>query len=709
MNTPATNRLSKEKSPYLLQHAHNPVDWYPWSPEAFQKSKNEDKPIFLSIGYSTCHWCHVMEHESFENGMIAQYLNEHFVSIKVDREERPDIDAVYMSAVQAISGSGGWPLSVFLDSDKKPFFGGTYFPPQAKWGAPGLLDVLISIDHSWKNSREKLILSGATLTELLEKNQAGQREGQLLTDEIFTQALAQYKQSYDQQFGGFGFSPKFPTSHNLSFLLRYWKNTKNNDALIMVEKTLIQMAKGGLYDHLGGGFHRYSTDREWQIPHFEKMLYDQAIISRTYLEMYQIKKESFYADIVREVFDYCLRDLRDKNGAFHSAEDADSVDPYHPDSKEKKEGSFYLWTYDHIYTLLNQQQADVISYYYGILKEGNAKSDPHAEFTGKNVLYCEHSLADTAQHFKISLPDVQKILNDAKYILFKERLNRVRPHLDDKVLVDWNGLMISSLAIGAKVLNEQRYLDAAEEAAQFILHNMMQNGRLLHRYRDGESAIQGTLEDYTFFINGLLDLYETTFNISYLKNALKLQQKMSELFWDGQKGGYFLTAEDASDLIYRPKEIYDGAIPSGNSVAALVLIRLYHMTFNKEYQIKADELFQAFSQNISQAPSAYAQFLIAFNFAVNPAQEIVIAGTLRDQNINAMADEIFQHFLPNKVVIHRDSDETLAKEIIQISPFTKNQVPILEKTTVYLCENSICQQPTSSLSELKKMLELKVG
>ncbi|MGE3980954.1 MAG: thioredoxin domain-containing protein [Candidatus Omnitrophota bacterium] len=707
------NRLSREKSPYLLQHANNPVDWYPWSAEAFEKAEREDKPVFLSIGYSTCHWCHVMEHESFENEAIAKYLNEHFVSIKVDREERPDIDTIYMSAVQAITGSGGWPLSVFLGYDKKPFFGGTYYPPHAKWGSPGFLDLLVSIDHSWKNNRDKLFHSSLSLTKLLEENQPGQTDAQPLTDDVFRVAFEQFNQSYDVQFGGFGYAPKFPTSHNLSFLLRLWKRTKNADALKMVETTLNRMVMGGMYDHLGGGFHRYSTDREWQIPHFEKMLYDQAILSRTLLEMYQIKKEPFYADTVREVFDYTLRDLRDQRGAFHSAEDADSVDPYEflgmsPDSRqilEKKEGAFYLWTYDHVYELLSQEQADVVCYHYGIRKDGNAKSDPHGEFIGKNVLYIEQSLTETAEYLKLTTQDVQRVLKESKEILLKERSSRLRPHLDDKVLVDWNGLMISSLALGGKVLNEPRYLDAAEEAAQFILFNLGKDGRLLHRYRDGQSAINGTLEDYAFFINGLLDLYETTFNMLYLKNAVQLQQKMSELFWDHQKGGFYLTAKDTEDLIYRPKEVYDGAIPSGNSMAALVLVRLYHITFDKEYQKRYDQLFQAFSKTIGQRPSAYSQFLIAFDFALGPAQEIVIAGSLQDQNMPTILGEVFQRFLPNKVIIHRDRDEAQAQEIIKISPFVKNQPSLNGKTTVYLCENYICQRPTNDSGELKKILD----
>ncbi|MBZ0166543.1 MAG: thioredoxin domain-containing protein, partial [Candidatus Omnitrophica bacterium] len=519
MKSPNTlNRLAQEKSPYLLQHAANPVDWYPWSEEAFEKARREDKPVFLSIGYSTCHWCHVMEGESFENEVIAKYLNEHFVAIKVDREERPDVDQIYMSAVQTMTGHGGWPLSVFLSPDRKPFFGGTYFPPYAKWGSPGFMDVLVSIDQGWRNDRDKLIKSGEALTGMLAQSLPGQSGVEELSPDIFQQAFSEFQRTYDNVHGGFGNAPKFPTSHNLSFLLRYWHRARNEAALTMVTQTLRQMADGGMYDHLGGGFHRYSTDREWQIPHFEKMLYDQAILARTYLEAYQITKDPFYARIARETFGYCLRDLRDANGAFHSAEDADSLDPYEftgmspdPNQKfEKKEGAFFLWTKEQLERVLPGRDAEIFSYYYGVQADGNAKSDPHGEFGGRNVLAAARSIDACAGKFQIKPDEVTESLERSKAILFLLREDRPRPHLDDKVLVDWNGLLISSLAIGSRVLHEPAYLDAAEEAARFIMHNMIKDGRLLHRYRDGEAAIPGMLDDYAFFTNGLIDLYEAT-------------------------------------------------------------------------------------------------------------------------------------------------------------------------------------------------------
>ena len=707
------NRLALEKSPYLLQHADNPVDWYPWSKEAFDRAKKEDKPVFLSIGYSTCHWCHVMAHESFENENIARVLNDNFISIKVDREERPDIDTIYMSAVQAMTGRGGWPLSIFLTPDKKPFFGGTYYPPYSKWGSPGFMDILASIDNSWQNDRQQLLNSGNVITNRLAKNLPGQNKGQTLDDSVLKTAFVQFQKNYDEKYGGFGYAPKFPTSHNLSFLLRYWKRSKNQEALKIVEFTLKEMARGGMYDHLGGGFHRYSTDREWQIPHFEKMLYDQAILARTYLEVFQITHDPSYENTAREILNYCLRDLRDQTGAFHSAEDADSLDPYKfgtmtldPDQKhQKKEGSFYLWKYDHLWEVLGKNHIEIFSYHFGIEKNGNAKSDPHDEFTGKNVIFIQHTLKETAKHFKISESDVKKSIAQSKEKLLKIRNSWPRPHLDDKVLVDWNGLIISSLAYGARVLNDPKYLEAAEEAAQFIIYNMIKKDRLLHRYRSGESGIQGTIEDYAFFINGLVDLYEATFNTLYLQSAVSLTKTMLNDFWDKEHGGFHFTANNAEELIIRPKEIYDGAIPSGNSMAALVLVRLYHITFDNIYEERLQGLFMAFSKEINRRASGYGQFLIALDFAMGPAQEIVMAGSLNDVGIKQINDEINKRFLPNKVVVHRDSDEKKAKDIFELSPFTKKQPAIDGKVTTYICENHVCQKPTNDINKVIELLD----
>lgn len=714
MRSPETlNRLSREKSPYLLQHAANPVDWYPWSAEAFEKARREDKPVFLSIGYSTCHWCHVMEGESFENEMIAKYLNDHFISIKVDREERPDVDQIYMAAVQAMTGQGGWPLTVFLTPDREPFFGGTYFPPYAKWGSPGFFDVLASIQHGWSNEREKMLKAGNALTGMLREHLPGRPGQEALTDDILRRAYEEFRQSYDPPHGGFGTAPKFPTSHNLSFLLRYARRDPDSDARDMAALTLRRMAEGGMYDHLGGGFHRYSTDREWQIPHFEKMLYDQAILGRTYTEMYQLTGDDFYARVARETFDYCLRDLRDAGGAFHSAEDADSLDPYEfsgtaPDSAqklEKKEGAFFLWRAAHIDEVLDKADADIFKCLYGILPDGNAKVDPHGEFGGRNVLAQARTAKECAAELGVSVADVAASLQRARTALFALREQRPRPHLDDKVLVDWNGLLIGAMAYAGRVLQEQRYVTAAEEAAGFILTNMITDGRLLHRYRDGDAAIEGMLEDYAFFVNALIDLYEATFDPLYIEKAVALQTVTDELFADAANGGYFLTPAGAADLIYRPKEIYDGAIPSGNSMAALALIRLYHITFNKKYLDRAQELFTGFAANIRQRPSAHSQMLMAFDFAVGPAAEIVIAGPRGDAGVRDFSDSVFRAFLPNRVLLHRDGDPQKGKALWVLAPFLEKQPPVEDKPTVYVCENGVCQRPVTDLTELDTILK----
>ncbi len=541
------NRLAEEKSPYLLQHAHNPVDWFPWGDEAFQKAKKEDKPVFLSIGYSTCHWCHVMAHESFENPEIAHVLNKYFVSIKVDREERPGIDHAYMSVVMALTGGGGWPLSAFLTPDKEPFYGGTYFPPEAKWGSPGFKDVLLSLADAWHNRRNEVLQSGQSITEALRREaQKASASSHILDEKTFDIAFSQLNKSFDVKYGGFGQQPKFPTSHSLSFLLRYWKRTGNQEALQIVDKTLNEMAKGGMYDHLGGGFHRYSTDQKWQIPHFEKMLYDQAILANSYLEAYQATGNTVYARVAREIFDYVLRDMQQKKGGFFSAEDADSVDPEDAEgagpkeAPHKKEGAFFLWKEKEINQTLGNEEEAVFNYYFGILPDGNAEYDPHGEFIGKNVLFAAHNLTEAADHFKKNVADMEAALKRSKQKLFEVRSTRPKPHLDDKILVDWNGLMISSLAVGSCVLNDSRYRQAAESAAQFILKNLVtKEGRLLHRYRDGESAIPATLADYAFFIHGLIDLYEATFDAAYLKEAKRLTHEMLRLFWDEKNGGFF--------------------------------------------------------------------------------------------------------------------------------------------------------------------------
>ena len=713
---PDENLLSKEKSPYLLQHANNPVHWYPWGDEAFAKAKAEDKPVFLSIGYSTCHWCHVMEHESFENPEIAEVMNKYFVSIKVDREERPDVDNIYMKAVVSLTGSGGWPLSVFVTADRKPFYGGTYFPLDSQWGRPGFKELLLSINDAWQNKRDELVKSSHSISQSLQsKSFWGQIGGNPMPDEgTLRNAYGQFAQRFDSRYGGFGGAPKFPSSHNLSYLLKYWKRANEPKALEMVEKTLTEMSKGGMYDHIGGGFHRYSTNQRWHVPHFEKMMYDQAILTKTYLEAYQATKDEKYSQTTREIFEYVLRDMTDPKGGFYSAEDADSLPPEKFTnmtpaeylSSEKTEGAFYLWRYQEVIEHLGKESAEVFNYYYGVESRGNARSDPHGEFKGKNILYVAHGLEETAQKFGKTPREIQKILNESKDKLFDVRKFRPRPHLDDKVLVDWNGLMISSLVLGSRVLDEPRYGQTAEKSAQFILSTLVRkDGRLLHRYRDGEAGILGTLEDYAFFIHGLIDLYEATFKEEYLKEAKRLTEDMIKLFWDEKEGGFFFTATDAEKLLIREKEIYDGAMPSGNSIAALDLLRMGRLTLNREWEKKAQEYFKAFGQELSSGPSAYAQSMTALDFAIGPSREIVLAGQKDDPQTQEMLKSLYSRFIPNKVVIFRPASDEEARAIVDIIPFVKGQQSLDGKTTAYVCKNYNCEFPTNDIRKFEQLLD----
>ena len=594
-DNPGGNRLAGEKSPYLLQHADNPVDWYPWGEEAFATAMEQNKPIFLSIGYSACHWCHVMEHESFEDEAVARLLNEHFISIKVDREERPDIDNIYMKVCQAMTGSGGWPLTVFMTPGGKPFFAGTYLPKKSKYGRPGMLELLPHMASLWKNDRERLEKIGDKAAEALESFTVTGDERDL-SEKTLATAYSRLDASYDEVHGGFGGSPKFPTPHQLSLLLRYWERTGEKKALEIVGTTLRKMYGGGIYDHLGKGFHRYSTDAMWLVPHFEKMLYDEAMLAIAYLETYQATGNGFYEKVATEIFEYVLRDMTSPEGGFYSAEDADS---------EGEEGTFYVWTKREIMEALGEEDGKIFCMRYGVTDRGN--------FEGKNVL-----------HISSDADADEGSLGMMKEKLFTIRSKRPRPMLDDKVLADWNGLMIAALARGARVTGKPEYAAAASKAADFILGGMRTSeGRLLHRYREGEAAIPGYLDDYAFLIWGLIELYEATFEARWLSEALELTGSMIELFGDSddEKGGFFFTGSDAEKLIVRTKEIYDGAVPSGNSVAALCLLRLGRMTGRTDLESAADALLKEFSGPFSGSAAAYTQMLIALDFALGPGRE----------------------------------------------------------------------------------------
>ena len=683
-----TNRLANEKSPYLLQHAHNPVDWYAWGPEAFEKAKAEDKPIFLSIGYSTCHWCHVMERESFENEELAEVLNRYFVPVKVDREERPDVDRIYMMFVQATTGGGGWPMSVWLTPDLKPFYGGTYFPPEDRWGRHGFKSVLEQLAIAWQSDRQRITASGHDIIQELEKHLAPGVSYR--PDEgILESGFLQFRRSFDSRLGGFGGAPKFPRGVAYNFLFRYGRRAENQEATDMVLFTLREMAKGGMNDQLGGGFHRYSVDARWFVPHFEKMLYDQAQLATSYLEGYQISGEQGLADVAREIFDYVLRDMTDASGGFYSAEDADSViDPAHP--KEKGEGAFYIWTRAEVDEVLGQPAAEWVSYVYGVEENGNVREDPHNEFTGKNILYQRRSVADAARQFSVTEDEVRRVLEDSGHKLLERRATRIRPHLDDKVLTAWNGLMISAFAKGGFILNEPRYLHAAKRSADFILRDLWKDGVLLRRWRQGEAAIPGFLDDYAFFAQGLLDLYEASFETKYLNAANELTAKMRDLFEDRQSGAFYSTAEGDPSLVMRIKEDYDGAEPSGNSVATLNLLRLAYMFGNEEYGKSAERTLHAFASKMAAQPTAMPQMLVALMRYITPPQQIVLAG----DEPGAFIEYLRRRFLPNYALLR-------AGDV----PAAANMTAVDGQPAAYVCENFTCKLPAVNPADLDVLLK----
>ena len=705
MGLPPMNLLSKEKSPYLLQHSHNPVDWYPWGIEAFEKSRKENKPVLLSIGYSTCHWCHVMEGESFEDLETAKIMNEHYVSIKVDREERPDIDSIYMNYVMTTTGAGGWPMTVFLTPDQKPFYGGTYFPPQDRYGMPGFKTLLLSLADAWKNRHEEIQESAESAANYLSAPKRPTLSQNELGQETLYKFFERTKSGFDSEWGGFGRAPKFPRSHSLSMLLRYWLKTGNGEALSMAEKTLIEMSNGGMYDQIGGGFHRYSTDRQWRIPHFEKMLYDQALLATTYLEAYQVTHRERYERTAREILDYVSREMTGPHGGFFSAQDADSQDPF--DQEKKREGAYFVWKKSEITALFLENEAAVIEYFYGVNDEGNALADPHHEFEGQNVLYRAHTLEETASKFKLTASDVHRIITAADKKLFQFRSKRPAPYLDDKILTDWNGLMISAFSLASRILDEPRYKEIAEKAGNFIHKNLQEeNGRLLHRYRDGEAAIRANLNDYSFLIDGYLGLYEATFEADWLKKASILADSMICLFWDSNDGGFFLTASDAETLIARPKELYDGAVPSGNSVAVKALLMLERFTSQSRYRELSEKILKTFAAEIAEEPTAYPQMLIALDFALGPVSEIIIAGDRGDALTKAMLKEIYLRFMPNKIMMLHEQGAA-GKAIETIAPFLRDQTVLNGKTTVYVCQNYACALPVADEDDLKKLLDKK--
>lgn len=688
------NRLAKEKSPYLLQHKNNPVDWWPWCDEAFETARREDKPVFLSIGYSTCHWCHVMEKESFEDEEVAALMNDAFVSIKVDREERPDLDNVYMTVCHLMTGQGGWPLTVLLTPDRKPFFAGTYFPKDSRYGRPGMLDLVPQVNEAWRTRRGEVEESAGKITGHIQAFAAGdlteQAEG-LIGEPEMEKAYAQLAERFDAQWGGFGNAPKFPSPHVLLFLLRMWARHGKVDGLAMVEKTLAAMRAGGMFDHVGFGFHRYATDREWLVPHFEKMLYDQALLTLAYTEAYQITNKPAYRGTAKEVLTYVLRDLRSPEGGFYSAEDADS---------EGEEGKFYVFSTAEVEQILGPDDAYLVQKAYAMTPEGNFLEEATGKRTGANILHLPKGLDTVAAELDMDEKYLAEKLMHARQRLYAAREKRVRPLLDDKILTDWNGLMIAAMARAGRALDEPDYVHAAEAAANFILADMRDDtGRLLHRYREGEAGLPAHAEDYAYFLWGLVELFEATFDSRWLEAAVALADDFLERFRDVERGGFFYTASDSEELLARSKEGQDAANPSANSVAMLVFTRLARLLGAPDYETYAEEIARAFYPEASQHPAAYTFMLCALDAARGKSMEIVLAGDERDETWQAMRRAVDSRFLPGAVLLGTRPG------LEKIAPWTESLVPKDGRTTAYVCEERACKSPVTDAAALEALLE----
>ena len=695
---PMPNRLADEQSPYLRQHKDNPVDWYPWGEDAFEKAKDEDKPIFLSIGYSTCHWCHVMEEESFEDPEVAKLMNDTFVPIKVDREERPDVDTIYMNVCQMMRGQGGWPLTILLTPDRKPFYAATYLPKTGRFQQMGLMDLIQRVDQMWEGERDRLLTDADEVTSLLQRS-VDEGGGTEAPDEaVLDEAHGQLSRQFDQTHGGFGSAPKFPAPHNLLFLLRQWHRTGEERALEMVTKTLDEMRLGGVYDQVGYGFHRYSTDERWVLPHFEKMLYDQATHVLAYTEAYRATGADRYETTAREVLTYVLRDLQAPEGGFYSAEDADSEN----EVGEMEEGAFYVWSLDEVRDLLDEETAELVIDLYNMTPEGNYQEEATGERTGKNVLYLDRPLAEVAEQRGMDEKALRATLEDVRSTLLEARDERSRPGLDDKVLTDWNGLMIAALATAARIFDEPEYEDAAGEAVEFLLDTMRDGeGRLLHRYRDGEAAIRGHLDDYAFLVWGLIELYETTFDPRWLEAAIDLIDDSLDHFWDEQ-GGFFLTADDGEELIVRPKEVSDGAMPSGNSAMLANLLRLARLTGRTEYEERADALARWAGRQARSRPTGFTALLAGLQFALGDAREVVIAGKEESKDTQALIEVLRDEYAPFTVVLHRSPGDN--PPIAELAPFTETQTPVDGQAAAYVCRNFQCETPATDPAQLRTQL-----
>ena len=677
--TEFTNRLADETSPYLLQHAHNPVDWYPWGEEAFERARAEDKPVLLSIGYSACHWCHVMAHESFEDEATAGVMNENFVNIKVDMEERPDVDQIYMTFVQLTTGRGGWPMTVFLTPEKLPFFGGTYFPPAPRYGMPSFQQLLTSIAEAYRGRRDEILHSANDILGEMRRATIPDGSSTGFSPDVLDAAFETFSRSFDATNGGFGGAPKFPPSMSMEFLLRYGKRSENERALEMVEKTAREMADGGIYDQLGGGFHRYSVDAVWLVPHFEKMLYDNAQLIRIYLHLYQITKDDFYKRIAVETLEYVRREMFDSRGGFHSTQDADS---------EGEEGKFFVWTPDEVELILGENDAQVFDFFYDVSDDGN--------FEGKNILNVRFTIESAAKALKLDAAEIRQILERSREKLFAEREKRVKPHRDEKVLTAWNGLMLAAFAEAAAVLRNDTYLEIARQNADFLLTNLQRDGRLLRTWKDGEAKLDAYIEDYANLADGLLELCQAGGDSKYLLEARRLADVMINEFWDKENGGFYFTSHDHESLIIRNKDFTDNATPSGNSVAADVLLKLSKITGEGSYERYATKVLAVSANQAKRYPQGFGRALSAMEFALSSTKEIVIFA----DNDGELLSVVYDEYLPNKVVVSGETGEQQTN-----IPLLDGRTAIDGKPTVYVCENMVCQRPVTDVADLRNVLQ----
>ena len=710
-----SNRLAAERSPYLLQHADNPVEWYAWGEEAFDRARELDRPIFLSIGYSTCHWCHVMAHESFESEAVAEILNRDFVSIKVDREERPDVDRVYMTFVQATTGSGGWPMSVWLTPDLKPFYGGTYFPPDARWGRPGFPEILREIVRVWQQERAKVQVSAEELTQQIRGLRSVAPGGDVPDAAALTEGVAQFAQTFDQIRGGFGSAPKFPRPSELLFLLRETARSGDYTPAFMVVKTLQPMALGGMRDHVGGGFHRYSVDANWRVPHFEKMLYDQAQITLACLETYQLAADRFFAEVAEDTLEYVMREMTSPEGGFFSAEDADSVPPEdaaNPNA-HKTEGAFYLWTESELRTLLGDD-FEVFRVRFGIRPDGNAPEDPHGEFTGKNLLYVASSIEELAERTKKSRADVESSLQRSRMALFQARLSRPRPHLDDKVLTGWNGLMLAAFARAARVLPDAgaraRCLAAAERSAQFLERYMWDAQRQVvrRRYRDGDTAIDGYAEDYAYVIFGLLELFQARGNPHWLRWARTLQKRQDEQFWDAENGGWFNTTGADPSVILRMKEDYDGAEPSPSSISVLNLLMMAHLTNEPELFERIEKTLKMFGPGIGKLARAVPMMMASLSTYHAKVAQIVIVGPQDNEATQELMREAVAKYDPFSVIVPVEPGD-VQSDLARMLPFISAMNLREGRPTAYVCHDFACSEPATDPAGLAERLSRTIA